>query len=125
MQVEKYTTNKGKDGIIVDGYKYRLDKAFKNTNLWRCTQTQCGAYCKTNLTDLMVLDGRTDHNHEIEDDRKVQRSKLRQACKCKAVDDITERPQKLIIAECGKTENDTLVPKDIHCINNKASRLPS
>jgi hypothetical protein len=34
MQVEKYTTNKGKDGIIVDGYKYRLDKAFKNTNLW-------------------------------------------------------------------------------------------
>jgi hypothetical protein len=32
MQVEKYTTNKGKDGIIVDGYKYRLDKAFKNTN---------------------------------------------------------------------------------------------
>jgi hypothetical protein len=33
MQVEKYTTNKGKDGIIVDGYKYRLDKAFKNTNL--------------------------------------------------------------------------------------------
>jgi hypothetical protein len=37
MQVEKYTTNKGKDGIIVDGYKYRLDKAFKNTNLWRCT----------------------------------------------------------------------------------------
>jgi hypothetical protein len=55
--VEKYTTNKDKDGIIVDGYKYRLDKAFKNTNLWRCTQTQCGAYCKTNLTDLMVLDG--------------------------------------------------------------------
>jgi hypothetical protein len=33
MQVEKYTTNKGKDGIIVDGYTYRLDKAFKNTNL--------------------------------------------------------------------------------------------
>jgi hypothetical protein len=40
--VEKYTTNKGKDGIIVDGYKYRLDKAFKNTNLWRCTQTNYG-----------------------------------------------------------------------------------
>jgi hypothetical protein len=39
MQVEKYTTNKGKDGIIADGYKYRLDKAFKNTNLWRYTQT--------------------------------------------------------------------------------------
>jgi hypothetical protein len=36
MQVGKYTTNKGKDGIIADGYKYRLDKAFKNTNLWRC-----------------------------------------------------------------------------------------
>ena len=107
MQVEKYTTNKNKDGIIVDGYKYRLDKAFKNTNLLRCTQTRCGARCKTDLTYIMVLDGRTDHNHEIDDDRKAQRSKLRQACKRKGVDDITERPQKLIIAECRKTENDT------------------
>ena len=64
----------------------------------------------------MVLDGRTDHNHEIEDDRKAQRSKLRQACKRKAVDDITERPQQLIIAECGETENDTLVLDDISTI---------
>ena len=83
MQVEKYTTNKSKDGIIADGYKYRLDKAFKNTNLWRCTQTRCGARCKTDLTDLMVLDGRTNHNHEIVDDRKTQRSKLRQAVNAK------------------------------------------
>jgi len=110
IQVEKYTTNKGKDVIIVDGYKYRLDKAFKNTNLWRCTQT------RPVLQILWYLDGQTDHNHEIEDDRKAQRSKLRQACKRKAVDDITERPQQLIIAECGKTENDTLVPEDISTI---------
>ena len=87
--------------------------------------TSTGLTKHSRILDLMVLDGRTDHNHEIEDDRKAQRSKLRQASKCKAVDDITERPQKLIIAECGKTENDTLVPKDIHCINNKASSLPS
>ena len=59
---------------------------------------------------------RTDHNHEIEDDRKAQRSRLRQTCKRKAVDDITEKPHKLIIAECGKTENDTLVPDDISTI---------
>jgi hypothetical protein len=36
----------------------------------------------------VVLDGRTDHNHEIEDDRKAQRSNLRQARKRNAVDDI-------------------------------------
>ena len=123
MQVEKYTTNKGKDGIIVDGYKYRLDKAFKNTNLWRCTQTRCGALCMADLKDLMVLDGQTDHNHEIEDDRKAQRSRLRQACKRKAVDDTTERPQKLIIAACRKTENDTLVPEDISTIRQVVYRV--
>jgi hypothetical protein len=44
----------------------------------------------TDLKDLMVLDGRTDHNHEIEDDRKAHRSKLRQGCKRKAVDDINQ-----------------------------------
>ena len=71
----------------------------------------------------MVLDGRTDHNHEIEDDRKAQRSKLRQACKRKAVDDITERLQRLIIAECGKTENDTLVPEDISTIRQAVYRV--
>jgi hypothetical protein len=71
----------------------------------------------------VVLDGRTDHNHEIEDDRKAQRSNLRQARKRKAVDDITERLQKLIIAECGKTENDTLVPEDISTIRQAVYRV--
>ena len=42
MGVEKYTTHKGKTGIIVDGYKYRLDKAFKSTDVWMHTEDlQC------------------------------------------------------------------------------------
>ena len=78
MDVKKYTTNKGKAGIIVDGHKYRLDKAFKNSNVSRCTKTGCKAWCKTDLTDLIIVDGRIEHDHETEDEKQAQRSRLRQ-----------------------------------------------
>lgn len=65
------------------------------------------------LTDLMVLEGRIDHSHDHEDDRTYQRPKLRQAYKRKASEDLKKRPQKLIIAETGKTENENLIPDDI------------
>ena len=55
--------------------------------------------------------------------QKSTASKLRQGCKRKAVDDITERPHKPIIAECGETENDTLVPDDISTIRQAVYRV--
>ena len=70
--------SKGKASIIVDRYKYRLDKAFKNSNVWSCTKTGCKVRCKTDFTVLIILDGRIEHDHETEDEKQAQRSRLRQ-----------------------------------------------
>jgi hypothetical protein len=37
--------------------------------------------CYTYLNDLMIIDGRYEHNHGEPDDRTVQRLKVRQECK--------------------------------------------
>lgn len=123
MEIEKYTTNRGKEGIVVDGFKYRLDKSYSATHLWRCIKAKCKARCKTDLTDLMILDGRNEHNHEKEEERKIQRHNIRQACKRKAEDSITERPHKLIVHEVGKTENASLVPEDVGLIRQAVYRV--
>lgn len=61
--MEKFTTNRGNPGIIVDGYKFRKDKQFNNSKLWRCVVKNCSSRCKTDLEELMILGGRMEHNH--------------------------------------------------------------
>ena len=79
--MEKITTNKGKPGLLIEGYEFRMDKENKTSHRWRCVKRSCGARCKTDLQDLMILDARADHNHEPDEERKIQRQKLRQECK--------------------------------------------
>lgn len=50
------------EGLILDGSKFWFDKAYSSTHLWRCIKNFCKARCKTDLRDLMILDGRTEHN---------------------------------------------------------------
>ena len=83
--MEKILTNKGKPGLIVDGYKYRMDKGNKSSHLWRCVKRSCNARYKTDVNDLMIIDNqRMDHSHEPEQERILQGQKLRQKCKKRA-----------------------------------------
>jgi hypothetical protein len=45
--MEKFTTNHGNPGIIIDGFKFRKDKVFKNSKAWRCIDNGCNSRCKT------------------------------------------------------------------------------
>jgi hypothetical protein len=58
--------------------------------------------CKTDLDDLIILDGRLEHDHAQPDRRNIERQRVRQACKRKAEDEPSERPSKLIIKEIEK-----------------------
>ena len=112
--IEKFVTNWGNPGLITDGYKFRKDKMFKNSKLWRCVEKTCACRCKTDLEDLMILDGRLDHNHTEPKPRTMERQKkIRQACKRKAEDETSERPSKLIIKEIEKVGVAGLVTHDI------------
>jgi hypothetical protein len=54
-------------------------------------------HCKTDLDDLIILDGRLEHDHAEPDRRHIERQRVRQACKRKAEDKPSERLSKLII----------------------------
>ena len=116
--------NKGKPGLIVDGYKYRMDKENKSSHL--CVKRSCNARCKTDVNDLMIIDNqRMDHSHEPEEERTLQRQKLRQECKKRYLEETTERPKKVIITELGKkekTETDKLLPEDVSSVRRSVYR---
>ena len=65
----------------------------------------CKAPCTTDLSDLMVLDGRFEHNHSEPDERSIQRHKVCQECKHKASDEPGERPNKVIDRNCKPGHN--------------------
>ena len=69
--------------------------------------------CSADLNDLMIIDGRYEHNHGEPDDRTVQRLKARQECKRKATDEAGERPSKIIMGEIARHDSTELVPEDV------------
>lgn len=50
-------------------------------------------------------------------------SSIFQACKRKATEDVTERPQKLIIGETGKLESSALFQEDISMVRQAVYRV--
>ena len=120
--MEKFTTNRGNPGIIIDGFKFRKDKVFKNSKAWRCIDNGCNSRCKTDLEELMVLEGRFEHNHSEPDERDIERQQIRQHCKRKAIEESSERPSKLIIQEIEKNNSEEMLPKDIISVRQAVYR---
>lgn len=114
--MEKFTTDRGKSGIIHDGFQFRLFRNTKTYKLWRCVKKSCKASCKTDLDELMILENRSEHNHEEPSERQVQRQIIRQICKRKAEDEPGERPSKIILNEIGKQNAQDLLPNDVQTI---------
>jgi hypothetical protein len=56
--MEKFVTNRGKHDLLYDGFQYGIHREAKSSRTWRCTTKECKATCTTDLSDLMVLDGR-------------------------------------------------------------------
>ena len=96
--MESSTTNRGKPGLLYEGFRYRKQKDTKETRLWRCVKKACNARCKTDLDETMILGGRFEHSHAEEDDRTLERQVLRQTCKKKATEEPCEKPYKPIIS---------------------------
>ena len=112
--MEKVINNRRKPGILCDGFQYRIHREANSSRTWRCTKKESKATCTTDLSDLMVLDGRFEHNHPELDERSIQRHKVRQECKGKASDEPGERPNKIIMTEIAKQDTTDLLPGDVH-----------
>ena len=63
-----------------------------------------------------------DHSQEPEQERTLQRQKLRQEYKKRALEETTERPKKEIITELRKkekTETDKLLPEEVSSVRQR------
>ena len=123
--MEKFTTDRRKPGILYQGLKHRVYRESKERRTWRCTKKDCKAVCYTYLNDLMIIDGRYEHNHGEPDDRTVQRLNVRQECKRKATDEAGERPSKIIMGEIARHDSTELVPEDVKYVRQAIYRRRS
>ena len=114
--MESSTTNRGKPGLLYEGFRYRKQKDTKETRLWRCVKKACNARCKSDLDETVILGGQFEHNHAEEDDRTLERQVLRQTCKKKATEEPCEKPYKLIISEVEKNQNSELLPQGVRAL---------
>ena len=67
-----------------------------DTERWVCTKS-CKAYQKH--VDRTIIDKDLQHNHEADPPKVLMRQKIANACKRKAVDDLFERPSKVMRRE--------------------------
>ena len=93
--MEHFKTNRGKPGILYEGFRFRKDRDTKTASLCRCVKKTCKARCRTDLEDTMILGGLLDHDHVEEEDGTIERQALGQTCKEKEEAEPCERPNKL------------------------------
>lgn len=83
---------------VFDDYKFRKGRLTKDGQKWRCNQPECRM---TLLTDaagdelIKISEGTHSHDREV----NLPRQYLTSSVKRKAVDDITEKPAKLLRTE--------------------------
>lgn len=84
-----------KTTLVIEGYKFSL------TKLWGIGKsgdvcTLCKTFMKTEGDENVIIKSMVEHNHEQISDECFNKQTLSNSVKCAALDDICERPIKLI-----------------------------
>lgn len=111
-------SNKGAKCLISENFKYRVAHTSKSGEIrWRCTNSKCSATVFTNTSENIVFKKCNEHNHEAVSEKLLNRQQVTQAAKRKAVDDILEKPSKLIrIGENKVNSKSTFSEQDAVCV---------
>ncbi|CAI6359831.1 unnamed protein product [Macrosiphum euphorbiae] len=93
------TSEKGKQIIIEDQFKFRFRKILQNdVQRWKCCLNTC-VFFKLSDNNRMIEKCKCDHTHEKCDSKVLDNQKLSNSVKRKAQEDISTRPSKLIRSE--------------------------
>ena len=110
-------TNIGKKALLYEGFSYRIDLVLKSEDISRrCTKRDCKAKLRTDKDMIMVISGKLDHTHEV-DERKFERKQVRLSVKRKANSDVSERPSKIIRSELQKVKENNLTENDLKSLS--------
>lgn len=103
--------------LVIHNFKFSQQKVLKTGEVfWRCTKKgTCKAKVFTVGPDNLIVRSHLQHNHEA-DEKTLNRQKIASACKRKAIEDIAERPAKIIRNELKKNLPETITSGDIRYI---------
>ncbi|CAH1109054.1 unnamed protein product [Psylliodes chrysocephalus] len=85
----------------------------KTVKRWQCSKRTCKAFVKTQESDDTIVQSVLDHNHEKLSDEVFNRHFVSNSVKRKGVEDICEKPLKLIRNEIKNSAVEALTTKDI------------
>lgn len=99
MSATLIKSTRGKDVLLLENFTFAKDREMKSGEVsWRCSQRKTNACNATVFTigpELLVSRGNLIHSHEA-NEPKLNRKIISNSCKRKAVDDISEKPSKII-----------------------------
>lgn len=114
--MEVIISERGRNLLVLHGYKFRFHKTLaNNTERWMCSKNTCKSFLKLGKNEE-VLAGPSPHSHEPLEENKLERQKLSNGLKRKASDDICARPSKLIHLALKNNDIETLTRNDISLI---------
>lgn len=120
--MEKFVTlsERGKPVLVVNSVKFTKHKVLTSGEIcWRCADRSCKAKVYTVGSENLISRSEIEHNHE-KNIKKLNRQIISASVKRKAVEDICEKPSKIIHSSLKEhtRELDTITVKDIHNIRN-------
>lgn len=76
--------------LVIDGYKFCFHKLLKSElQRWRCTKTICKSFIKINNVNE-IIEREINHNHEKLETSVLNRQKISNVLKRKAIEDVCE-----------------------------------
>ena len=106
--METMRSEKGKLLLVCGNYKFRYRRGLKNDiQRWECTKKTCRCFLKINSSNVIVDSFQENNNEEIET-KVLNRQKLANTLKRKAIDDVSSKPSKLVHDELKQGDIETL-----------------
>lgn len=92
----KIASERGKDLIVLDEFKFRFHKNLaNNVKRWTCSKNTCKSYLKTDHQDN-VIENPSEHNHAPCEVKDIQRQGISNVLKRRAIENICDRPLKIL-----------------------------
>lgn len=111
------TSERGKKMLLVNNYKFSFTAELKGgEKKWRCKASRCTANVYTVGMDNLISRSNLNHNHLPLNERQIQRQTISNLAKCKAVEEISNRPSKILRTVMGTEKTENILSADLSYI---------
>lgn len=113
--VDKMLSEKGKLIFIVNKFKFSFHKLLQNgQHRYKCTKRGCTANLKVLENDDIVWTScNLEHNHDADEENKIERQIISNNLKRKATENMCERPSKLLHSYLRENNTNAITTKDV------------